>query len=444
MPRQKRCCRPATAPTRSFHTVQGCYPMLTSSCSLNLALLVFLSLFTAQGSCAADWPWPRWQGANYDAVSTESGLLQSIPSSGPKRLWLFDQCGLGYSGPAIVGENLFILGAKGSTEHLLRIDTQNGTEVWSTELNETYTNDWGDGPRSTPTVDGDRVYVITPVGKLYCIRRTDGELVWTQDFKDYGGTIPTWGYTESPLVLGDRVFCTPGNEQGAMAAFDKATGELIWQATELADVAHYSSIVPMQQGGKTTLVQLLFKELVGVDPADGRMLWSIPYPGNVAVIPTPIVSGNRVYCTAGYGGGCMLVEVNGEQASVVYDNKNMVNHHGGVILHEGHIFGYSDGKGWVCQDFATGEITWRERSALGKGAIAYADGRFYCLSEDEGELVMISASTEGWEEHGRWTLDPQTTQRKPRGKVWVHPVIADGKLYLRDQELLFCFDAKAE
>jgi outer membrane protein assembly factor BamB len=240
------------------------------------------------------------------------------------------------------------------------------------------------------------------------------------------------------------VYCTPGEQQGAIAALDKKSGELLWQTEDLADVAHYSSIMPMEHDGKTILVQLLFKELVGVDPADGKLLWTVPFPGNVAVIPTPIVSGNMVYATAGYGAGCLMVKLSGTEAEVVYENKNMANHHGGVILLDGHIYGYSDGKGWVCQNLESGDIVWREREAFGKGAIAYADGRFYCLSEDSGELVVISASSEGWEEHGRYTLEPQTKIRKEKGKIWTHPVIAGGKLYLRDQDLLFCFDVKAK
>src|SRR5262249_9064585 len=162
-------------------------------------------------------------------------------------------------------------------------------------------------------------------------------------------------------------------QEGAIAALNKRTGELVWQAKELPDTAHYSSIVPMQQDGKTILVQLLFKELVGVDPADGKMIWTVPFPGNVAVIPTPIVSGNMGYATAGYGAGCLMATINGTEAEVAYDNKTMTNHHGGVILHDGHVYGYSDGKGWVCQNLESGDIAWRERDAFGKGAIGYAD-----------------------------------------------------------------------
>jgi outer membrane protein assembly factor BamB len=183
--------------------------------------------------------------------------------------------------------------------------------------------------------------------------------------------------------------------------------------------------------------------VVGFDLGDGGLIWSTPFPGRVAVIPTPIVRGNEVFVTAGYGAGCLKVRI-GEDNSVeqLYDNNIMVNHHGGVVLVGDHLYGHSDGKGWTCQNFETGERVWMERSALGKGSVAYADGRLYCYSEDTGEVVLAAASPEGWQEHGRFTLEPQTEQRKSQGKIWTHPVVADGRLYLRDQELLFAFDVK--
>jgi outer membrane protein assembly factor BamB len=412
--------------------------------SRSVKCLVLFAILLVSGTSWAEGPWPQWQGPQRDAVAVETGLLQDFPEGGPPRLWLFDQCGLGYSGPAIVGGKLYILGSRDKTDYLLCLDVATGQEEWVAKLGESYENDWGDGPRSTPSIVDGRIYALAPRGTLYCLELSDGKIVWEKSMQDLGGAIPTWGYAESPLVLGDRVFCTPGNNQGAIAAFDKSTGELVWQSKGLTDVAHYSSLISTQHQGRTVLVQLLFKELVGVAADDGSTLWSVPFPGNVAVIPTPIVSQDRVYATAGYGGGCIQIKMNDDQPDVVYENKNMSNHHGGVILLDGKLYGYSEGKGWMCQDFETGEIVWREREALGKGCIAYADGRFYCLSEDSGELVMIAASPDGWEEHGRFTLTPQTQLRKPRGKIWTHPVIADGRLYLRDQELLFAFDVKAQ
>ncbi len=392
----------------------------------------------------AEGPWPQWRGPHRDDISTETGLIQDFPEAGPPRLWIFQNCGAGYSGPAIVGDKVYILGGREGKDFLLCLDGNSGKELWATELGTMFENDWGNGPRSTPTIEGDFIYAMASSGNLVCLKAADGEVVWTKAMQDLGGKIPVWGYSESPLVLEDKVICTPGEQQGAIAALDKKTGDLLWQTKDLVDVAHYSSVMPMEHDGKTILVQLLFKELVGVDSADGKVLWTVPFPGNVAVIPTPIVSGDKVYATAGYGAGCVMLKLDGDKAEVVYENKNMTNHHGGVILLDGHIYGYSDGKGWVCQNLESGDMAWREREALGKGAIGYADGRFYCLEEDTGEVVLIAASDKGWEEHGRFTLEPQSKIRKEQGKIWTHPVIADGKLYLRDQDLVYCFDVKAQ
>jgi outer membrane protein assembly factor BamB len=190
-------------------------------------------------------------------------------------------------------------------------------------------------------------------------------------------------------------------------------------------------------------VQLLEKRLVGLSAEDGRLLWEVGWPGNVAVIPTPIVHNNHVFATSGYGAGSMLVAVGPEnEATKVYENKLMKNQHGGVIRVGDYVYGFSDDVGWLCLDFQSGERKWRERDALGKGAIGYADGKLYCVDQSEGHVVLIDASPAGWNERGRFTLAPQSGMRAPRGGIWVHPVIVDGKLLLRDQEYVYCYDVQ--
>jgi len=385
--------------------------------------------------------WAQWRGPQRDGGSDEVGLLEAWPAGGPPRLWMFEDCGIGYSGPAIVGKRLYTMGARNGEEQLICLDTDSGRELWSKSLGPLFEDSWGDGPRSTPTIDGKMIYAFSASGNLVCLRADDGAVIWTKAMQDLGGEVPNWGYTESPLVVEGKVLCTPGGSQGTIAALDRQSGEVIWQSAELTDPAHYSSIVLMDHGGKTVCVQLLEKQLVGVDLADGKLLWSTPWPGSVAVVPTPVVSKNQVYVTAGYGAGCKLITLDDQQGvEIVYENKRMVNHHGGAILLDDHVYGYSDGKGWTCQEFATGDKAWHEKRALGKGAIAYADGHFYCISEDDGEVALIKASPAGWEELGRFTLEPQTELRKPKGKIWTHPVISGGRLYLRDQDLVYCYD----
>jgi len=411
---------------------------------LHFLLVCFALLFSTEALLAEEANWPGWRGPNRDDVSTETGLLQEWPEGGPPQVWLFKDCGLGYSGPAIVGDRLYILGARNDEEQLICLQAANGKEIWSATVGSILENAWGNGPRSTPTVDGDFVYVLGGQGNLVCCNIKDGSQVWSQAMQDLGGAVPNWGYSESPLIDGEKILCTPGGEKGAIVALDKISGDLLWQANELTDIAHYSSIVVTEHLGKTVGVQLLLSQLVGFDINTGQVLWTTPWPGRTAVIPTPIVWEDKVYVTTGYGIGCMMVQM-GDDHSItkVYDNHLLTNQHGGVIRLGKNIFGHSDKKGWTCQDFDTGEKVWQEKHELGKGAIAYADGRFYCLSENDGDVVLIAASTEGWEEHGRFRIEPQTELRSDRGKVWTHPVIAGGRLYLRDQDLLFSFDIRS-
>lgn len=388
--------------------------------------------------------WPQWRGPDRTDVSKEKGLLKSWPAGGPKRIWVFDKAGLGYSGPAIVGGRLYTMGARQDAEELIAVDAATGKELWAVKLGELLKNGWGDGPRGTPSVDGDRVYALSGKGDLVCASAKDGKILWQRTMKEFGGETPSWGYAESVLVDGDRVICTPGGGKGAIVALNKSTGEPVWQSKDFTDPAHYASAISATHGGQRQIIQLTEKHVVGVAAVDGKLLWSSDFPGRTAVIPTPIFSEGMVYVSAGYEVGCKMIKLGpAGEATDGYSNKEMVNHHGGVILLDGHIYGYSDRLGWVCQNLKTGEKVWAEKAALGKGAIAYADGMFYCLAEQDGTLALVEATTAGWKEHSRFKLDPQTTQRSPRGKVWTHPVINEGRLYLRDQELLSCYDVKA-
>src|SRR5688572_16877073 len=408
-----------------------------------LPVLCLFAVLATTIATAADWP--QWRGPDRTDISKESGLLKSWPEGGPKQVWLFKDAGLGYSGPAIVGGKLFTMGIREGGEQLIAVDIKTGKALWSVKIGEALKNDWGDGPRGTPSVEGDRVYVISGRGSLICANVADGKILWQRAMKDFGGKTPGWGYTESVLVDGNKVVCTPGGAQGAIVALDKKTGEPIWQSKEFTDGAHYSSIITASHGGKRQYIQLTEKHVVGVSAEDGKVLWTSDWPGKVAVIPTPIFHDGHVYVTSGYDVGSKLVKLSANnEPSEVYFSKTMINHHGGVILLDGHIYGHSDRGGWTCQNFKTGEKVWAEKDALGKGAIAYADGKFYCLAEKDGTVALIDASPKGWKENGRFKLEPQTTQRNPKGRIWTHPVILDGRLYLRDQELLFCYDVKAK
>ncbi|MDG2407903.1 MAG: PQQ-like beta-propeller repeat protein [Pirellulales bacterium] len=407
--------------------------------------------------------WPQWRGPSRTDISNESGLLRQWPDgdAGPKQLWVSHDAGIGYSGPAVVDGVLYTMGAlplsasgleeqggedavAEAKEYVIAMDTEAGELLWSSEVGDVFQNNWGNGPRSTPTIDGEFIYALGALGDLVCLEKANGKLVWKRSFtEDFGGEVPNWGYCESVLIDGDHLICTPGGPEGAMAALDKKTSEVIWRSTDFTDGAQYVSMIAIENGGKRQYIQLTQQHLVGIDAKSGDLLWSSDWPGRVAVVPTPIAKGDAVYVTSGYGVGCKLLRLDKEnQAEEVYANRNMKNHHGGVILLDGHLYGYSDGVGWLCQKFEDGKKVWSEKGELGKGAIAYADDRFYCIGEDDGRVVLIDASSDGWTPRGEFTLSPQTELRKPAGRVWTHPVIIDGRLYLRDQELLHCYDVR--
>lgn len=401
-----------------------------------------LLLSTFRGS-AADWP--GWRGPKRDDHSPDTNLLRKWPEGGPKRVWLFENAGLGYAGYSIVAGKLFTIGLRGDEEFLIALNTGAGTEIWAAPVGAKYPNRWGDGPRATPTVDGERVYALGGQGMLICAQAGDGKVLWQKSMtRDLGGEVPNWGYAESVLIVDDKVICTPGGAQGTMAALDKLTGAVAWRSTSLTDGAQYASPILAEHVGRPQVIQLVQKQFFGVDLADGRVLWRKDWPGKTAVIPTPVYHDGHVYITSGYQAGCTLVKLGPENAvTEIYANKNMVNHHGGVVLVDGHIYGhsYQPRQAWVCQNFKTGERVW-ESMELGKGAVHHADGMLYCLEEDRGTVALVEASTKGWTERGRFTLAPQTRQRSPSGKIWTHPVVIDGRLYLRDQELLFCYDVR--
>jgi len=391
--------------------------------------------------------WPQWRGPDRTDLSDEAGLLKNWPEDGPERLWLYEQAGKGYAGPAIVDGRLITMGTEmiegKEMEVVFALEAETGRKLWSSPMTEMFNNRWGHGPRGTPTVAEGRIYALSGNGTLVCLQFSDGKEVWRVSYADdLGGKVPGWGYTESVLVDQGKVICTPGEGKGTLAALDAKTGKVIWRSKDFTVGAHYSSPIVVTHNGVRQYVQLTEKVLAGVAADDGRLLWKTDWPGRTAVIPTPVERDGYVYVTSGYGAGCKLVKLgDGMEPEEVYANREMKNHHGGVILLDENIYGHSDGVDWLCQNFLTGEVVWTS-DKLGKGAIGYADGHFYCLEERSGTVVLIEASPDAWNEKGRFKLDPQSQIRERSGKVWTHPVISNGRLYLRDQEYIYCFDVR--
>ena len=413
---------------------------------LLLALVTALPMLSHPAS-AASGDWPQWRGPNRDGCSAETGLLKQWPEGGPRLVWKATGVGLGYANVTVVGDKLFTMGEKDDANFVLALNVADGKPLWKTQVGKAGAPGWGGfaGPRVVPTVDGDMLYAVGQYGEAVCLQTASGQEQWRKDYvKDFGGQLPEWGFTGMPLVDGQQVILTPGGSRGNLVALNKKTGELIWQSQGFTDGLHYSSPIVAEIGGVRQYIQLTDASVAGISAADGRMLWRAPRKGAVAVIPTPVCNGGCVYVTSGYGVGCNLFKISAADgkfaAEQVYDNKVMVNHHGGVVLLGKHLYGYSDGKGWTCQDFATGESVWREKDKLGKGSISYADGLLYCRVEDgKGTVALIEATPEGYREKSRFDQPDRSAKNS-----WPHPVIAGGRLYIRDQDVLLCYDVRGQ
>ena len=410
---------------------------------LKSGVLAFLILVLS-GFVVKSEDWPSWRGVNRDDISTETGLLKEWPVDGPEKLWTSKDAGLGYSGFSIANGVLFTMGADGtaeeSNEFIIAIKAESGEKIWQTNVGQYLDNGWGGGPRSTPTISGDRLVAIGGKGDVVCLSVDDGKEIWRTSLTELGGTIPSWGYCESALIDGDKVLVTPGGDKGTIACFSLQTGKQLWQSSEIKEQANYASIIAVNHFGKRQYIQLTGQKVFGLD-GDGKLQWQHDFPGRVAVVPTPIYKDGQVYVTAGYGAGCLLLNITADsKVEKIYDNKVMKNHHGGVLLSGDYLYGHSDDNGIICQNFNTGELVWSDKQKNdSKGAVVYADGMLYCLSESDGECYLVEATDQGYEEGPRFKMEPQTTQRSPKGQVWTHPVICNGQLYLRDQDVICCY-----
>ncbi len=401
----------------------------------------------AAGSALAD-DWPQWRGPRRDDVSTETGLLKEWPAGGPPLAWKVASLGGGYSGVSVVGDRVYTMGEDATTSHLYALNAANGQAVWSVKVGKPGANPGNDypGPRCTPTVAGNVIVALGQFGDLVCVDAAKGTELWRHNLEtDFAGKMMSgWNYAESPLVDGDRVICTPGGPQGTMIAFNKTTGQVLWRSKTWTDSASYSSAIPAEIGGVRQYIALTDASVAGVG-TDGRLLWRAPRPGRVAVIPTPICADGLVYVSSGYNDGCNLFKITAAggkfTAETVYANKVMGNHHGGVIKVGDYLYGHSDGKGWTCQNFKTGESVWLEKAKLGKGSLTCADGMLYLRTEGgkgkPSTIVLIEATPKGWTEHGRFDQPHRSDMNS-----WTHPVVANGRLYIRDQAVLLSYDVK--
>lgn len=408
---------------------------------LSLGLVAFVSSAERTGD------WPQWRGPQRTGLSAETGLLKTWPAAGPSVLWKVDTAGVGFSTLAVSAGRIFTQGnladaAGEDRETILALDEKSGATVWKhvpAPEAPAFTHKRGSGPRGTPTIDGGRLYAVGGRGDVSCLEVETGKPVWHKSLtKDFGGSVPGWGYSESPLIDGARVIVTPGGSDGCIVALSKETGEIIWRSTDVKEGAHYSSAIAADVVGVHQIIQFTRERVVGLNAEYGTLLWSYNNSANrTANISTPIYADSCVFSASGYGTGGGLVKLTRAedtfQANEVYFEKSMQNHHGGIVLVDGYLYGFGS-NALICLNFKTGEVAWQNRS-VGKGSLTYADGHLYCLGENQ-TVGLVEAKPKEYVEKGRFKI-PDSGEHS-----WAHPVVANGCLYLRDQGTLTCYDVR--
>ncbi|HEX5109998.1 MAG TPA: PQQ-binding-like beta-propeller repeat protein [Vicinamibacterales bacterium] len=398
------------------------------------------SMLTGQAPAAGDWP--QWRGPERSGVSRETGLLKQWPKGGPPLAWSAADLGAGYGSVAVAGSRVFVQGMRGRDSIVTSLNRADGKVAWSKVIGQARENDRGSGPRSTPTVDGDTLYVLTENGDLAALRVSDGTRIWQQNIlANFRGGNPNWLVSESPLVDGNLVIVSPGGRGAGVVALDKTSGKTVWVSKELNDEAGYSSAVVADVQGVRTIMTLTSEAGVGLRASDGKLMWHYRQVANqTANIATPVYSDSKVFYSSAYGTGGALLALRADgagqvKAQEVYFTRDMQNHHGGVVLVNGYLYGFNNAI-LTCLEFASGKPMWRDRS-VGKGAVTAADGNLYVLSEDN-VVGLVEATPAGYREKGRFTIRDQGLPS------WAHPVVSGGHLYIRNQAVLASYDVRAK
>lgn len=415
---------------------------------LSVGLLFVAAAAATPPARAADWP--QWRGPNRDGVSAETGLLSEWPKEGPRLAWKIADLGTGYSTPAVVGDRIYVLANDGlENEYVAALAARDGAKLWTARLGAVGNpkqNPSFPAARSTPTVKGDLLYALGSDGDLACVETATGKVRWRKNLRtDFGGKLGIWAYAESPLVDGDTVVCTPGGTQATMLALNAATGDVLWKsALPEGDEAAYASAQAVTAGGVRQYVQLLQKGLVGVEARSGRLLWRHDkavsrYNAN---IPTPVIGGDTVYFgSAGTGGGAVKLTAKdgGVTAEALYFEAKLPTAIGGSVKVGDYLYG-TTGQALLCVEFGTGAVKWEDRS-IGTASVCFAGGRLY-LHGENGDVALVEPTPEGYREKGRFTPPDQPKHAGPMEKAWAYPVVAGGRLYLRDHGTLWSYDVK--
>ncbi len=414
------------------------------------------------GSLATAADWPAFRGPNRDGLSPETGLLQQWPKEGPKQVWTAKNLGLGFGTPSVADGKIFGIGTRDGKDGVWALKESDGSEVWFTPFADpTKVRNNTNGPGGTPTYHDGKVYAVSLGGTLVCLDAEKGKEQWKKSYvTDFGGKVPAWGYNDSPLVDGDKLICAPCGGKAAVVALKLKDGEVVWKtdAGTIGDGAGYSSPLKATFNKVPMYVVLLGDKagVVGVSAETGKVLWQYTgkaAAGGVAQIPIPIVKDDKVWVSCSYGGGAALLQIvpKGTDGFEVKELKAykidaLNNHHGGMVLVGDHVYfghGRNDGNP-VCVDFKTGEIKWGpEKNAAGgsrSAAVLAADGRLIFRYEN-GVMVLIEPNPKELKVVSSFKL-PKADQPQPHDKSWPHPVIVNGKLLVRDQTVMYCYDVK--
>jgi len=379
----------------------------------------------------------QWRGPNRDGVYNDTGLLKTWPEKGPAMLWHFDGLGEGHSSAAIAGDRVYMTGCIAGIGNIFCLDL-NGKLMWKVPYGEEWTESWP-GVRSTPRIYNGRIYMLSGFGKLVCRKAVNGDFIWSVDMlKEYQGPNIKWGITENLLIDDGKLFCTVGGTNANVVALDPETGKLIWKSPGKGEASAYGSPALIKLAGRHVLVTHTASSILGIDAANGKLLWSIDQPNTWSVhANTPLFHDGYLYCVSGYGRGGVMLKVSEDGSSVreMWRNTDNGNRMGGFVLVNGKIFGSDDsGKAWYCLDWKTGTNMYSEK-ITGKGNIISADGMLYMYG-DNGEVVLALPLANSFKKISSFQVPYGSDQH------WAHLVIAGSRLYVRHGNSLMVYDLR--
>lgn len=412
---------------------------------LQAGLIAVVASMTGTATTATAADWPQWRGPNRDGISEETGLLQEWPEEGPKLLWQVDDLGGGYGAPSVVDGKIYLVVNEGLEQESVKSLDANGKELWSTPIGKVGNPDQQPNypaARSTPTVVGNLLYALGSDGDLTCLETATGKMRWQKSLRsDFGGAPGEWAYAESPLVDGDLVVVAPGGADAAIVALNRETGDLVWKsAVPGSEAAGYASVVIAEVEDVKQYVAFLGMGLVGVDAETGEFRWLYEQTKGIANSATPVVHDGYIYSGAFRGGGGLVrlkPEQDGAEVEQVYHSPRLPIAQGGFVVVGDYLYG-GGGQTFMCIDFKSGEVQWEERIPAAS-SVCYADGRLY-LHAENGDVLLVEANPEMYREHGRFS--PPNQPDRGQAKAWAYPVIADGRLYIRDLGTLWCYDIR--